>query len=282
MEKPLEQQKAEAVADIGAFGSEVLIDVPLLILELKELPKLIRDTERLYQRKDVQPHDALLGWNFGWSPILSDLQKMINLQRAIAQQMQRLRGVLRREVLSGRLKSKPEPLGPHSTTAVHSIVGLGNQRATETEVSVKADAWYSARISPRDWDILDRLESLSQYRAVGFTGNARASTIWNIIPWSFFVDYFTNVGDLVERLDNRFKWDIGSICLMNKLEVRSRTDWTRISWQASIQDEPGSTVYHLKHRDVVGSVAGFRFVPVLNNKQAFNIAALVAALSSRR
>jgi hypothetical protein len=74
-----------------------------------------------------------------------------------------------------------------------------------------------------------------QKRLLGLHPSEIASTAWELLPWSFLIDYFTNIGKYISLTNNH----LGAKCLggsIMKHEV-SRTSWS--SWSA-----PSGTLVH--------------------------------------
>jgi len=73
-----------------------------------------------------------------------------------------------------------------------------NSYAYKQQKFARAIVVYDGELLLRS-DPIDRTSAVSQ---LGFEFREFIPTVWNLLPWSFVVDYFTNVGDLMEALCN--------------------------------------------------------------------------------
>lgn len=174
------------------------------LYELREFPDMVHQfRERLQNFRDLGKH--YLGANFGWKPFLSDLKNLVDLQQRAQKKLKQLirdngKPVRRRKILSD-LQDDPvieegEPWGywlPQSY-----LTATPHYRQTTV---YRDRIWASARFrywlpeGPKDvkWNriMMGRLYGL----------DLTPSVIYNAIPWSWLVDWFSNVGDVVENLD---------------------------------------------------------------------------------
>lgn len=75
-----------------------------------------------------------------------------------------------------------------------NIPGLPPCGERETVVTAKASCYIKGGVSAKASG--PTLENAAQL--FGFTPEEFVPTIWNLLPWSFLVDYFTNIGDVLE------------------------------------------------------------------------------------
>jgi hypothetical protein len=124
--------------------------------------------------------DAWLELQYGWLPLANDIKSAYKtLQNP----------KLQTEYISA--------YGSHTSSTVLADVlnGVPNasfmeRRVEKTEYSVK----YYGVVQCYEFPSVDRLSNF------GLTRNELASTAWELIPWSFLIDYFTNVGDIVNAM----------------------------------------------------------------------------------
>lgn len=90
------------------------------------------------------------------------------------------------------------------------VSSVGNRTCVRTE---QRKYWFSAAYmtfthDPGAKSAIDRLESLEQdlYRVYGI--RITPDVIWNLLPWSWLVDWVTNVGDVVHNVSVLSRGDV--------------------------------------------------------------------------
>jgi hypothetical protein len=178
------------------------------IVELKDLTQMLR---LRCQSLLGQIGGNALAYKFGWEPLARDLLKLFELQRAV---QNRYKQLLRDEGKPVRRRIK---LFESQTDAMTTVVAPSagnfapvlntyyyNGWPTMTHVTKEADrVWASAEF--RYW--LPGYHEVRDFRwerklKQALTGdNLNLSTIYNLLPWSWLLDWFTNLGDVVENLE---------------------------------------------------------------------------------
>lgn len=187
-----------------------VIDLGVTIAEFKQIPQLI--FKKMNSLKNIANNN--LAAQFGWAPLLSDARKMATLQTTLAKRLAQLRrdngrGVRRRGVLVKEKVNHTEYVcdGTPAMAAqsqmyshgyFHSAMGAAVPYISTTwEESHKV--WFSARF--RYWipDIgSQHWERRALKTLMGF--DVTPKLVWEIMPWSWLVDWFSNVGDVISNL----------------------------------------------------------------------------------
>lgn len=142
--------------------------------------------------------DTYLEATFGWQPLLSDIRDgALALARLVT------RDALERQQF--RAYGSDEKL--ISTSVSNADVGFDaasvNPYRANNVVTSRSECIYYGAFMTRLQDSavarsqLDRLISLSGFRFADWV-----PTVWELLPTSFLVDYFTNVGDVLESTAN--------------------------------------------------------------------------------
>jgi hypothetical protein len=165
---------------------------------------LFRNTARAVRRRgkprylDRQVRDAVAGtyleWEYGWKPTISDLDDAAKAFRAMSIgrsfDMIRIRG-------DGRYES-----------AVNSrysyFPGLGWPGDVTFYQGEKIDKYVSEVILRGAWRSDRADDQLPLPMMLGTTLGDILPTAWELVPWSFLLDYFTNIGDVLEVWGMRF------------------------------------------------------------------------------
>lgn len=263
--------------------------------ELRQLPKnpvrmaadLVRNMRRAGSkaagadmlRRSVGDH--YLNWSFGWRPFLSDLEKFSNLTENLARaldQLYRDHGkVVRR---GGTIESDRQTTTEHHTS--DSTAGYFPQMATReggwsrktVVITTETRYWFSAGFTYRLPNVndVDAMRRLNQYLQ---GGGISPSIVWELTPWSWLADYFTNIGD---TLDN---WERSrAISLAAKYAyVMYRRDQTCVSthemWTPKFNYNGSVISRSITQARTGASAYGFGFTTgSLNNGQIANLVAL--------
>jgi len=126
-----------------------------------------------------------LEFSFGVKPLVSDIESSVEAYRGLLEQTDK-----RRERVPAFGKNQEYSWGDRNRTAV------GNVYFTRV---FNVRGWVGVRYllfleySTKGWtpesDVLERF---------GLTAEEFVPTIWELTPWSFLWDYFTNIGDILE------------------------------------------------------------------------------------
>lgn len=186
--------------------------------ELHQLPKnpfrmaagLVRDMRRAGNK--VAGADALrrsvgdhyLNWSFGWRPFLNDLEKLANFNQNLFRSLDQLyrdhgKVVRRRGTISSTSDTTTSEVtgGPpaYVQAFAHNRNGTSIRTVTTT---VKERFWFSAGFTYRLPSVNDQ-EGMNNLREYLQGGGISPSVVWELTPWSWLADYFTNIGDVLEN-----------------------------------------------------------------------------------
>lgn len=247
------------------------VSVPIFLAELRDFPGMLWERGL---RKASKPRNSVAENNFGWESLFRDVGQMFKYTELINNRVKELKGL---QSKSG-LKRKREIWSAKSseTSAPISIWSLEGTWAEAYVVSSrKSRLWVSCRWRPT----VTRLprsadEMLSEARRLVFGWRFNPADVWNLLPWSWFVDYFFNVGDYLEATSNSTDWYLESICVMqhDRTEHRYHNYGTPFG---PISVIPGVSVYETKLRRL-GSLDIVATQPFLSAKQVTTLAGIAA------
>jgi hypothetical protein len=198
-----------------------IVDLYQFLFELQEFPKMLRDLGRVLQRK-VHVSDVpggFLAEKFGWAPLLSDAFALLDLMGSINSRLNKLRD----QKAGRKARGVLEDSSSKDSDTFATVYTLGD-RTTQVrfETTRRVKAWYVGTTEVLDVSELNSL--ISSYENIGindaliklFLGekHVSASTLWNIIPWSWLIDYFLTVGDFVETRWNTLPVRLTNLNLM--------------------------------------------------------------------
>lgn len=187
------------------------IDLPVSIAELADLPKMVKQlgdnlitqairSGRKPSIKDTAHAiaDGNLAVQFGWLPLISDLNKLLTFQKYADKRFLELRkldeGKLKRRVRIGERTWSGGSNGPWPV----QVFSFG--MTTNWEYTHEGEYWAvvtwslppGVRLPSSDAD----LAALASRAVLGLNG-PDLKQVWEVIPFSWLVDYFTNIGDVL-------------------------------------------------------------------------------------
>lgn len=134
--------------------------------------------------------DTWLEYNFGWAPLIHDISDAHHeLTTGRDFWLEPLKGIGKYREISG---------GQYTANLIGALnCRIDYQQITETSVRYLGAVSASKHTPPSLMD------------AWGFRSEDFLPTVWELIPYSFLVDYFTNIGDLVSTMSEgpvRLAW----------------------------------------------------------------------------
>jgi hypothetical protein len=148
-----------------------------------------------------------LNVEFGWRPFVNDVRQMYNLWKIVDREMARIirengRTIHRKTTLENDVSTSQT--GFANATPFSNVAGAPpaimpgfTQYSLTTRTYTRI--WYSAAY--RYW-IPDVSSSLwdARARAALFGVLPTAELLWNVLPWSWLIDWFSNVGDVISNI----------------------------------------------------------------------------------
>jgi hypothetical protein len=169
------------------------------ILELRETVNLVRYAGRTLLAKSGS---AYLASEFGWKPILRDLIKLVDLAAAIKKRIDFLKRnegvpISRKRVLYNYTENLSNLGSVDFGPAYPNNIVVADEGSNGIYGYLEAKAVYHSRLSYALPGIDDEWWD---YKAFTILSGLRfgLNTAWELIPFSWLIDWFSNVGDFVE------------------------------------------------------------------------------------
>lgn len=197
------------------------VSIPQFVAEMKDIPGLFRDWGGSLMRRVARGH---LSWRWAIKPLVSDLTKMLDFTRAVDERIKWLESLRERRQLRRRVS-----LGSEEYTAptqkdilVHSERVLLYMDRTTT---YRYKQWGSVTWKLAPGVVLPTTnEDMRKYAyrlAHGLTTWNAVLTTWELLPWSWLVDWFAGVGQTLQAYNNSIPVNWTNIGLMRTTTSQS-------------------------------------------------------------
>lgn len=187
------------------------VQLPVFIFELREIPKLIRDTGRVLLGKPPgksiagKAGSAYLGWQFGWKPLIKDLTDLVTFAAAVEKRKQMFRNMVSKGGYRGKysLNGGAGAGGENTYDFIASMWPWCKVRVTSTTVVKRwAVCHWVPNLPPGLMSDDSALTSYARKSVLALHKQQILSNVWEALPWSWLTDYFTNIGNVLEANDN--------------------------------------------------------------------------------
>lgn len=223
------------LADLNALAWEILaktnpsvpeVNIPAFLGELKDIPGTMRDWGRSLLRDAARGY---ITWRWAIRPLVSDLAKLYHFQRTVNNRMVELYALRDRRTLKRRCSLVNASSKTFTTPVCHGIRFFLQCRR---DVVMTTRSWGTA-----EWKLLPDsklptlgyapLEGLAASSATGWNRYGLLEAAWELTPWSWLTDWFSNVGTCAKASNNALGLTFGRISLMRT--STSKSNYTNVS-----------------------------------------------------
>lgn len=152
--------------------------------------------------------DLWLEANFGWKPFISDIEDGWKAYQEVfkVRDQKKLRSIGSSEVVETLYHNLRKQIGHNGPVLLVSII----------EQKICTVIYRAGLKDDRDLSHLGSNLTDRTLKRFGLTLEEFIPTAWELTPWSFLIDYFTNVGDIVEAMAT----STSSIGWLNKTVIK--------------------------------------------------------------
>lgn len=223
------QYAAQLIAATHPFRSE--FSVPIAIKEMVDLSTLFKiSTESFAQYVG----SSYLAYRFGWTSFVRDVKTLHGITTALERRIRELNSLSKKGGLRRRVElDKWTQRGETHDVVIHSAYSTIIRATRRYHRSIRT--WGSIRWKFHDHVVIPTsdLEKFNlATKAIFDLGELDGPTAWGIIPWSWLIDYFVNLGDVLQSNYMMAFLEPYDLCIMR--DYRHRT------WH-SITSIPSST-----------------------------------------
>lgn len=234
--------------------SRPVVDLPLAIYELREIPELLRKEGGNLIQKMASLN---LKYQFGIKPLVNDLMSLLSFSDEVAKRQKELD-----ELYKSGLRRKRKLWNGSAITSTDITTNSIDRHIIHTisQVSTMTNIWGFTTWTPNSIQMMkaDR-RALARKAVLGLTVDF--SLAWNAIPWSWLIDWCSNVGDVLIANRNLVGAVHGPVQIMETIKTTADTT----SPQAECS--PGAWTKVTKTRRTVVNVPISAQLPILNLRQ---------------
>lgn len=258
------------------------VDVTSMVYELRDLPETLQKfwdlwhsySKSVRKQNRGQAQNSVLDINFGIAPLISDILKLLEFTKALNKRAREMKAIYDRPhgLKRQRVVWSHETQRIDYVAANSFVAGLGVNRRIDTKarqwVSVTWKPWFPWQERPSD-------EQIANKAIAALTGIRNPWAIaYEIVPWSWLIDYFSNVGQLVELTGNAFEYKIDQCCVMTNIKTLI-TDSVALAPPSDFTVKTAVGHYELKLR--YPTSIGFAVnSSILSTQQLVNLASIAA------
>jgi hypothetical protein len=276
---PDDKYMSQAVARTNP--NKPYVDIGMNILEAGDCVRLLKewgdDLIRSGKGGTIKPHSGNiwrdlgkgnLTFSFGILPVVSDLSKLVNYRDQVDRRIKALKrlqkpGGLRKTVDLDNVEASDSYL----VTWQSQDCWLQSVAQRQSVLKVRGHTRWIPDCDFSGFSDQD-LESMASHAVLGATLDF--ATLWEAMPWSWLIDYCTNVGDLISRTRNLVPCQLESASLIKHSVSRIEIPKMRVDQHEMSE---GHYIYEVKERYPV-SAAFSAYVPFLNKAQMGILASL--------
>lgn len=264
--------------DLAASAIESIVEFPAI------LRNAIDGLGRKYNISDIG--SLPISYLFGILPIVRMLQSLATLGDDINKRLKQLERLQRPEGRKVRVQLYSTDVS-NKRSWEHDLSGSIIHEKVHTSASVSAVV-NDRIVNNRGPMRVHKRYSSSDIRNL-LISDRPISTLWELLPWSWLIDYFIGVGELLKATSNRIPgYEVVTATFMRRITTRG--DWTYKPPESSshvhesVHASPGFYNYMTYNRSVVydPSPSVPRFKSILTDSQIGTLIALGTAIATRR
>lgn len=262
--------------------SKAHVSIPVILAELRDLPKLVQIGGRSILNK---LGSGYLSYSFGWRPLYNDVMGMLNFASELERRKKNLVSLRRKGGLKARYTGRAKGNETDVViTRTHTTLESGLTTVTGVRtVASQRRRWATMRWVPTLPAFVLRddsaMEKLFRRQILGIHSSQQLSNVWEALPWSWLIDYFGNVGDILEASNNSIATvKGGAVCVMTHVrhddvhEAIQKPDWLNFP--------TGRGFTETKERYISSGLVLFDVsLPLIDSGKLANAVAVLAARS---
>jgi hypothetical protein len=227
-----------------------------------------------YNYKRLRGGNTVAEINFGWLPLFRDLQKLIDFTRAMDARVKELKNYFTPNGGSNRRYLWADSAQDDSGDVSFWTLEGGVHGYIHTVTTSRK--WASVRWKADTAGIPSAGELRSKALSTIHGWRLDPDTIWELMPWSWFVDYFVNIGSFLKATRNNLDIHTTGSCVMFHQRTTAEQIITSASPYWSLT--PGVSLYETKYRTLTDIGLTQNAVPLVGARQLVTLLGIAANL----
>jgi hypothetical protein len=178
------------LGEMGKTASSVMRITDAMLGQLFHWKRNIRRARNAGPRRYAAGiSDAYLEWKFGWDPLAKDVRALMN-------------DFKNDYFESTEVRATGRSVPTSSSNTYTESLSIANYEVTVTSL-LECTVRYIAELS------LERTGAGGLVERLGLSPNNFVPTIYNLLPWTYMIDYFSNIGNIVNAVGfptARIRW----------------------------------------------------------------------------
>lgn len=186
---------------------------------------------------------ALIWYRWGWAPLVSDIRKMFGFAQAANQRLKWFQRLMTGDRILKR-KAQLRMTTDYDAPTTVQLKSVGANIQGRRTVIYTEKVWCTVQwklvsggtipgLRPGQLEV-DPLFTAAYQATIGWSTQDALSALWEIMPWSWFVDWFLHVQTVMDATKNTIPVTWLDICLMRhttaKALVTPLTSSSDLSW----------------------------------------------------
>jgi len=277
-----------------------VVNVPQFIGELKDIPDMVRGWARLLRHvrsgggsipkgivnmAEVQA-SGLLTYRWGIAPFLADLKGMIDFEKTVTRRfldLNRLH-VGQKQRIRTKLGAGSMTIKSNNQTFESGAFFLSGR----WEDTYTYKVWGSVQWYAPDWSIYRKLDPPALYEraqreVLGLTAMGAVEAAYELLPWSWLVDWFTDAGTIISANLNSLDLLHSGMCLMQTSQIKRKALYNAMAARyAHVEIKPMTRTRTVKERLIVTTLIPVPMLrwPILTGRQVSIVGALSVVKAS--
>lgn len=210
----------------GTNPSKADFDAPVFLAELRDVPSLLKTAGETISKYGA---NEFLKWQYGWRPLVKDLQKFMNVSSRLHRRVSMLKNLKEQGIIVRKYKPPNRfervivPYGPSDYWPSHIVPGHEDMCPVYMDAYISIERWASVHWKADNPsglpDTDDERMRLAMRAAYG--GTIDGSTLWEAMPWSWLIDWNTNMSEFLASERNVIGASPVKNCLMKTTQIIS-------------------------------------------------------------
>lgn len=261
------------------------------LFELKDIPMMVKSCFRLMKKYGPQSKynkwpkgillpsiagdasDIYLSWVFGWEMLISDIGKMLDIYAGVTARMKDLS-----DLSSGDLRKTATLSETYAYDGRTVYWGPLYNANSQLQISLECYRKIWARVRYKPTAATFAYTGQDQYalaRSLVFGHNVNLDTLYNALPWSWMIDWYSSVGDYISATQNQLGVQVDDVAIMRHSTMKAKgVTFASNPHNAVFEPNPAYGWSRKARVRWTGSPVIQAYVPILQHKQLGILAAL--------